>query len=348
MDRIELIKALVCSLVIIELLGLFACSSDPDGGSVADVNGYRITEKEFSRYIKTQIPDLSQPSEPGQARMLRLTVLREIVDRHIMLQQAEQLGLRAKDTEVEARLDIYRASYETADQFERHLEEMDVSIEELRIEFRRSITLETLLAREITAKMSVSENEMKAYYEENKASFHLAEQQIHLAQILVTPTPEIPIPNHRNNDARDPEAAQAKAEMLMGLLRAGQPFEVVAQHYSEDPDSVGNGGDLGFIPQSFLEETDLTLRRVVALLSPGEISPIIKSGSALRIFRLIAREPAGQRIFSDPRVQQSIRETLENRKNQLLRTAYTEVLRNEADVTNYLAKSIVADFATAN
>lgn len=344
----ELIKALVCSLVLIELIGLSACSSDPDGGVLADVNGYRITEEEFSRYIATQIPDLSQPSEPGQAKMLRLTVLREIIDRHIMLQRAEQLGLRAKDTDVEAQLGNYRASYETTDQFERHLEEMGVGIEKLQIEFRRSRTIEKLLAREITAKMSVSEKEMKDYYEENKASFHLAEQQIHLAQILVTPTPEIPIPNHRNSDARDPEAAQAKAEMIMGLLRAGQPFEVVAQHYSEDPDSVSSGGDLGFIPQSFLEETDLTLRRVVALLSPGEISPIIKSGSTLRILRLISREPAGQRVFSDPRVQQLIRERLENRKNQLLRTAYIAVLRSEADVTNYLAKHIVADFTTAN
>jgi peptidyl-prolyl cis-trans isomerase SurA len=40
-------------------------------------------------------------------------------------------------------------------------------------------------------------------------------------------------------------------------------------------------------------------------------------------------------------VQQSIRENLMNRKDQLLRAAYYEVARNEADVTNYYAASIV-------
>ena len=341
-------KTLPRLVAAVGLLVWVGCSGDPGPDIVADVNGYRITEAEFSRYIETQVPDLSQPASPDQARMLRLTVLREVIDRHIMLQRAEQLGLRAVDAEVEARLDDYRAPFRTSEEFQKHLDESAVSLEELRVDFQRSLTIEKLLAREIASKMSVSESEMREYYEDNRAGFHLPEQQIHLAQILVTPTPEIPVPNHRNDDARDEESAQAKAEMLLGLLREGEAFDVVAQNYSEDPDSTGNGGDLGFIPQSFLEEADITLRRVVASLSPGEISPIIRSGPDFRILRLISREPAGQREFSDPRVRQSIRETLRNRKDQLLRTAYTETLRNEADVTNYLARRIAADFGVSD
>ena len=274
-------KTLPRLVAAVGLLVWVGCSGDPGPDIVADVNGYRITEAEFSRYIETQVPDLSQPASPDQARMLRLTVLREVIDRHIMLQRAEQLGLRAVDAEVEARLDDYRAPFRTSEEFQKHLDESAVSLEELRVDFQRSLTIEKLLAREIASKMSVSESEMREYYEDNRAGFHLPEQQIHLAQILVTPTPEIPVPNHRNDDARDEESAQAKAEMLLGLLREGEAFDVVAQNYSEDPDSTGNGGDLGFIPQSFLEEADITLRRVVASLSPGEISPIIRSGPRL-------------------------------------------------------------------
>ena len=277
-----------------------------------------------------------------------MTVLREMIDYHIMLQRAEKLGIRAKDSDVEEKLNEYRAPYETAQQFTHHLKEMGVDIGELRSGFLRSITIEKLLAREIASKMVIRETEMRKYYDDNKTSFHLAEQQTHLAQILVTPTSEVPIPNHRNDDARDLETAQVKAEMIKELLREGQPFDVVARNYSEDPNSVGNGGDLGFIPQSFLEEMDITLRRVVASLSPGEVSPIVRSGSEFRILYLISREPAGQREFSDPRVQQSIRETLKNRKEQLLRTAYIEMLRNKANVKNYLAERIVADFNPIN
>jgi peptidyl-prolyl cis-trans isomerase SurA len=59
------------------------------------------------------------------------------------------------------------------------------------------------------------------------------------------------------------------------------------------------------------------------------------------VFKVFSKEPAGQRELSDPRVQQNIRETLLNRKDQLLRAAYYEVARDEAKVANYLAQSIM-------
>jgi peptidyl-prolyl cis-trans isomerase SurA len=42
-------------------------------------------------------------------------------------------------------------------------------------------------------------------------------------------------------------------------------------------------------------------------------------------WKVISKEPAGQRELNDPRVQQTIRETLLNRKDQLLKAAYFEV-----------------------
>jgi peptidyl-prolyl cis-trans isomerase SurA len=55
---------------------------------------------------------------------------------------------------------------------------------------------------------------------------------------------------------------------------------------------------------------------------------------------VISREPAGQRDLNDPKVQQTIRDTLMNRKDQLLRAAYYEVARDEAKVANYFAEKI--------
>ena len=46
------------------------------------------------------------------------------------------------------------------------------------------------------------------------------------------------------------------------------------------------------------------------------------------------------RDLADPKVQQTIRETLINRKDQLLKAAYYEMARNEAKVTNYFANRI--------
>ena len=58
---------------------------------------------------------------------------------------------------------------------------------------------------------------------------------------------------------------------------------------------------------------------------------------------MITREPAGQRELNDPKVQQTIRETLVNRKDQLLKAAYYEMARNEAKVVNYFANRIAGN-----
>jgi peptidyl-prolyl cis-trans isomerase SurA len=55
----------------------------------------------------------------------------------------------------------------------------------------------------------------------------------------------------------------------------------------------------------------------------------------------VTRESAGQRGIADPQVQQSIRDTLRNRKEQLLRAAYLAVARDEAGVKNYLARQVL-------
>jgi peptidyl-prolyl cis-trans isomerase SurA len=55
----------------------------------------------------------------------------------------------------------------------------------------------------------------------------------------------------------------------------------------------------------------------------------------------LAKEAPGQRELSDPSVQQSIRDTLRNRKEQLLRAAYMSSARDDARVINYLARQVV-------
>ncbi len=330
------------------ILLLTGCQGRPDPEVAAEVSGYRITFSELERYLQTQVPDLTDPASEDQDQMLRLTVLRELIDRHAILQRAQKLGLMAVDSEVQAKLDGQRAPFDDPADFEKQLEERGLTLTEYEAELRRTITIDKLFNKEITSKMAVSQAEIRKYYDENKASFHQPEQQIHLAQILVTATPESPVPNYKNDDAQDEETAKAKIEMLLQRLQNGEAFDIVAGNYSEDEVSTTNGGDLGFIPQSALEKTDIVLRRVVASLSPDEISPILRTGNEFRIIKLVSREPAGQREFSDPRVQQSIRQTLLNRKDQLLRTAYMESVRNEADITNHLANRVVESFAVSN
>jgi peptidyl-prolyl cis-trans isomerase SurA len=89
-------------------------------------------------------------------------------------------------------------------------------------------------------------------------------------------------------------------------------------------------------------------------LKPGQYGPVItvqdpnsKRIVGFRIVKLLAREPAGQRELSDPRVQQAIRAQLRDRREQLLKGAYYEVLRDSAKVNNYYAEEVLKNTAPA-
>jgi peptidyl-prolyl cis-trans isomerase SurA len=77
-------------------------------------------------------------------------------------------------------------------------------------------------------------------------------------------------------------------------------------------------------------------------MKPGQVTPPIGvPNQGYRILKLLAKEPAGQRDLADPQVQQTIRDTLRNRKEQLLRSAYMIEARDDSHVTNYLARQII-------
>jgi peptidyl-prolyl cis-trans isomerase SurA len=86
------------------------------------------------------------------------------------------------------------------------------------------------------------------------------------------------------------------------------------------------------------------LRKLVISLSAGQVSQPVKTEEGYRIFKVISKEPAGQRELNDPRVQQSIRDQLINRKDQLLRAVYYEVARNDTKVINYFAVRVAENW----
>jgi peptidyl-prolyl cis-trans isomerase SurA len=137
------------------------------------------------------------------------------------------------------------------------------------------------------------------------------------------------------------DQARKKIQMIEARLHQGDEFSMLAENYSEDPESTPSGGDLGFLPMSAFDKSSPEVRKLILSMQPGQVSPIIPSPGAYRILKVISKEPAGQRDLNDPRVQQIIRDGLRGRKEQLLRNAYYEVARDEAKIVNYFSESIL-------
>jgi peptidyl-prolyl cis-trans isomerase SurA len=334
-------KLAAALVLLLALLG--ACNRPAPANVAATVNGRAITYAELDKQYEAQFGGpAGERSSGDQAQIQKLEVLRTMVDNEIMLQRAERLGLMAADADVDAKFTELKSPY-TQEEFQRQLDARKMSTDELKAQLRRDLSVQKLFNKEITSQISISEKDIAEFYNTNRASFNVAEPQIHMAQILVTPTPDPNVRNLKNDKAQDEEQARKKIQSIDARLRRGEEFAMLAQNYSEDPASSQNGGDLGFIPESALEKANLELRKIVMALRPGETSAPIHTVEGYRVLKVITREPAGQRELSDPKVQQTIRETLINRKDQLLKAAYYEMARNDAKVINYLVNGIVGE-----
>lgn len=317
---------------------LSGCNTAPPPGAAAMVNNKPITFTEVDRQYQALFGAAPKGGD-DQVTLQKLEVLRGLIDNEIMLQRAEKLNLLATDSDVDTKYNELKAPY-TQEELTRQLKERNLTQEELKAQLRRDLSVQRLFNREITSKISISDKEIADFYGSNKGMFNLNEPQLHMAQIMVTPQADPNVRNLKGDKAQNAEQAKKKMEMILRRLANNEDFAMVAQNYSEDTNSAQQGGDLGFIPESALEKTSAELRKVLIQTPPGKVTSVIVTPEGYRIFKVISREPAGQRELNDPKVQQNIRETMLNRKDQLLKNAYYEVARNEAKVTNYLALSI--------
>ncbi len=318
----------------------YACKSKPPVNVAAMVNNRAITFEELDKNYKSRFEPAAERSSEDQIMIQKLEILRGLIDSEIMLQRAEKLGLMAVDADVETKLNELKAPY-TQEEFQKQLQTKKLSMEDLKAQLRRDLSIQKLINKEVTSHISISDADVANFYNENKASFNLVEPQVHMAQILVTPFPDPNVRNLKNDKAKNDDEAKKKILMIEQRLTQGEDFGMVAQSYSEDPNTAANGGDLGFVQQSALDKVQPELRKMVMSLLPGQNSPVIRTQAGYSILKVFSKEPSGQRELTDPRVQQSIREQLLNRKDQLLKAAYYDVARNETKVTNYLSKSIV-------
>jgi peptidyl-prolyl cis-trans isomerase SurA len=343
---------LVSSAFLLLLLG--ACGRTGAGGDVvATVNGRKIYRSEVDKYYANQTAGSDQMPIGEQAVSLRLSILNELVETEILMQRAEKLGLLATDEEVDRKLNEIKSPY-TAEEFTKRMAEKKITLDDFKRDLRRSLTRDKVLNKEITSRINITDQDVNDYYNAHKAEFNLIEPQYHIAKILVTGLPNPQVHNLQNSKAQGDAEARKKIQMIANRLDSGDDFATLAMNYSEDPETSNNGGDLGMAPESALKNADPASREALLKLKPGQYTPVIPMINpanhqpyAYMIVKLLAKEPAGQRDLNDPRVQQAIRQQLRDRREQLLKAAYYETLRDDAKVQNSYAAEVLKNAGAA-
>jgi peptidyl-prolyl cis-trans isomerase SurA len=346
--RRALRPALLTPALGLVLVALAGCNHTHNADVMATVNGKAIMKADLDKAYDAQLGEAQQQQQKPtreQADSLRLNVLRQMIDNEIVEQRAAKMNLTASDEEVNAKVAEMKDRY-SDEQFNEKLKASNHTLDDLKHEIRRSLTFNKLLSKEIDSKITVTDADVTNYYNTHKSEYNLVENQYHLAQIQVTGAPSDQPGNLQNSKATNDADARKKIQALKNRLDSGEDFATLAMNFSERPDTASSGGDIGFVSESQMK-ADPLVYAAITKVKPGQVTDILPMADpqshkigGYAIFKVISREPAGQRQLSDPAVQQAIRQQLREGRSQLLKSAYLEMLRDQAKVENFYAEQI--------
>jgi peptidyl-prolyl cis-trans isomerase SurA len=346
MDQMNPI-ALCCLLVLSLIVG--ACQSKPPAppppspDAWAVVDGREIKRDEVEKAYRRSLQTNATPAD-DEAMVGKLSVLNDLIVQDILLAKARELKIELPDSELdtayaEARKDI------PEEQFQQELSRRSLSAADMREGLRRELLAQKVIEREVTSKITITDQDVADFHKSNIAQFNRPEDSYRIAQLVITPVREPQRTNRSGNDAGTPQEAASKAQAMMARLKQGAQFGELAADFSEDPQSAQRGGDLGFVPLSALQKAPQPLRDAVLKAQPGTVT-MVNIGGTHTLVLLVAKEPAGQRDPSMPEVRQSITNTLKSRREQLLQAAYVSSLRNHVVVVNVLAQRLLESQGT--
>jgi len=314
---------------------------------VATVNGKEILRADLDRLYKVSLGDAPQKPTGVEEKMQRLNVLQKMINDEILQQRAAKLNLTATDEDVNAKLTDVKAPW-TEEQFNNLLKQQNLTLDEYKKNLRRQLTTQKLLNKEIDSRIDITDAEIASYYAANKSEWNFVEPQYRLSQIVVS-VGAVPQAEGQPVHVTSEADARKKIEAAHSKLESGEDFATVAANFSEDPNTVPSGGDMGFVPESLVQRHPEAYEAIMKL-KPEQFTDVIPvydlttpghKLSYFAIFKLSGREPAGQRELNDPRVHQAIHGLLHDQQKQLLQNAYLEMLQDEAKVRNYFAEEIL-------
>ncbi len=303
-------------------LGITACSNDENGeepaaatevpeieeaiGDPADpatfpdivaiVNGVEIPKAELLERIAGAEAQMGGSPGPKTIAFYR-EVLDQLVGAQLLYQASRDRDMLAVSADVDKELDNLKSRFPQPDLFEQSLEAQGMTLDELRTEMQRNLSIQNLIETDIVSQVSISTEDMRRFYDENQDQMRQPER-LRLSHIL---------------KSVDPEAtAEERATVLTAIegvfleAKSGADFAALAREHSEDPGSAQNGGELTVMRG----QTVPPFEQAAFALEPGGLSPVVETQFGYHIIKLSERIEGQLMPYEDvqPRIEQRLKQ----------------------------------------
>lgn len=259
----------------------------------ASVDGEVITQLDVdSKYDKL----------PPQYKsvMTKEDLLEQMITEKVILNQAKDVVI--SESEVDDTIsEVLKLRQITEEQLKESLTEQGITLEELREGYRNQMKINKFLKDNLFSELSVSDNEIKNYYNKNIELFKGKEGQVRALHILVK--------------------SEAEAKDVVNELKS-KIFSSVAKSTSIGPSSV-NGGDLGFVNKGELVSEFET---VLFELDEDEVSAPVKTQFGWHVIKRATD------IVSLEDSSKSIEDSLLAEKQNSVLETYVKQLKSNAKI----------------
>jgi peptidyl-prolyl cis-trans isomerase SurA len=271
-------------------------------------------------------------------------ILVETIDEMLLLQLGKEKGYHVTDQQFKDWVAEIRKNQNLEDEqkFKAALAQEGMTMDDLRRNFERQVTVYRVQQDEVGQKLQITEEEARQYYLSHQSEFVEA-PTVTLREIAV----EIPTSKQGGEagvNVAQNDAAQKKAEDIRARVMAGEDFSKLASEVSSSP-SKANGGLIGPIAT---KELSPAMHDLLAKMKPGEVSQPVRTAKSIQIFKLekmttpvtqpfeSVRDLVAEKVYG-ARQQSEVKKFLGRLrgqalivwKNEELKKAYDEQLRAE-------------------
>jgi parvulin-like peptidyl-prolyl isomerase len=312
-----LLLALIAALALAACGGGGTSSADVPDGAVAVVGDKTVTKEEFDKLIEQQkksaVAQKQDFPEPGTAEYeaLKATVVKGLVEQKEWELEGEAMGVEVTDQEIETELDKLKQQYFQGDEqkYSAELAKQGLTDEDVRNELRTRV-LTNKIFEAVTKKVTVSDADIKAYYEKNPTQYQQPASR-EVRHILVK--------------------TEALAQKLHDQIQGGADFAKLAQKYTQDQASKADGGKFTAFKGRTVEPFD----EFVFSAKTGELSDPIKTEFGWHIIEVLsAVKPASTTPLDQ--VKDSIKTTvLQTKQNAAMKAWIAALPAKYADEVAY-------------
>jgi parvulin-like peptidyl-prolyl isomerase len=255
-------------------------------GAAASVDGQTITDDEFNAALSRGARQAFYHGQVKEERLqeLKVKTIEELIDRHLLLREAEKRGVNPDKADVDRKIAAYEEQYKNSEEWKAKRAEI---LPQLREQMLQNSRLK-MLEESIRKVGDPTEKDLVKFYKDHPQSFTEPARD-HVAVILLGVDP--------SSTKETWQAAKAEAEKIREKILGGAKFEDLAKLRSAD-ESASRGGDMGYIHRGMLATS---AQEAVDAIKVGEITPPVEILQGYGLFKLVERKPAELRELKDVR-----------------------------------------------